>query len=196
MNRVPKRTAAQKPDLELQTRLGAVIRRYRHGLGLTQEELAWRAGMHRTYIADVERGARNVTLRVTANLARALQVSVENLFAHVAALAGSARPGAEMAPHEVRDILMVESNALAAAATVRAFQRARLANPIKIVRDGEGGLDYLFGTGRYAKRKPARPQLILLNLDQPKMPGNEFLRRVKSDARTREIPVVVLTALP
>ena len=196
MNRVPKRIPAQKPDTELQHRLGAIVRRCRHELGLTQEELAWRAGMHRTYIADVERGARNVTLRVTANLAKALQVSVEKLFAHVAAPAGSGHPnGTETAPLEVREILLVEPNARSAAATASVFKRTTLANPLSIVRDGESGLDYLFGTGRHAKRKPARPQLILLNLDLPKMSGAEFLRRVKSDARTRDIPVVVLMAL-
>ena len=191
MNRVPKRTSAKKPDTELQGRLGAVVRRCRHELGLTQEELAWRAGMHRTYIADVERGARNVTLRVTANLAKALQISVEKLFAHVA---GSERSnGAATSSQEVRDILLVEPNARSAAATASAFKRAGLAHPLNIVRDGESGLDYLVGNGQYAKRKPMRPHLILINHKQPKMSADEFLRRVKSDARTRDIPVVVLT---
>jgi CheY-like chemotaxis protein len=47
-------------------------------------------------------------------------------------------------------------------------------------------LDYLFGTGQYSKRKPVRPQLILLVLDLPGMSGAEFLRRVKGDERTRD----------
>jgi two-component system response regulator len=54
-------------------------------------------------------------------------------------------------------------------------------------------LDYLFGTGRYAKRKPVRPQLVLLVHDLPRMSGAEFLQRVKADQRTRDIPVVLLT---
>lgn len=149
--------------------------------------------MHRTYIADIERGARNVTLRTVVHLAKALQIPVGNLFAPATARPGTApRVGAATAPAEVQDILLVEHNA-AAAKTALAFKRAKLANPLRIVRDGETGLDYLFGTGRYAKRKPVRPQLILLSLNLPKMSGAEFLQRVKSDERTCDIPVVVLT---
>ena len=163
-------------------------------MGITQEELAWRADIHRTYLADIERGARNVTLRSIANVAKALQITIGHLFAHVTGPSGTApQIGAESAPNEVRDILLVEHNATAAKATAAAFKRARLANPLRIVRDGETGLDYLFGTGRYAKRKPTRPQLIMLALDLPRMSGLEFLRRVKADERTRDIPVVVLT---
>ena len=54
-------------------------------------------------------------------------------------------------------------------------------------------MDYLFGTGRYANEKPVRPQLILLVLDLPRMSGLEFQQRIKTDERTRDIPVVVLT---
>jgi CheY-like chemotaxis protein len=105
----------------------------------------------------------------------------------------SLRAGAEPAPGEVQVILLVEHNATDAAMTARGLKQAKLALPLKIVRDGETGLDYLFGTGRYAKRKPVRPQLILLNLNLPKMSGSEFLQRVKNDERTRDIPVLVLT---
>lgn len=181
-------------DADLQKRLGGVIRACRHQLGITQEELAWRADIHRTYIADIERGARNVTLRSVANVAKALEITIGHLFATVTAPAATARRvGAEPAPNAVRDILLVEHNAAAAAATARAFERAKLANPLRIVCDGEAALDYLFGTGRYARRRPVRPQLILLVHDLPRMSGAEFLRRVKGDERTRDIPVVLLT---
>jgi CheY-like chemotaxis protein len=137
--------------------------------------------LHRTYVADVERGARNVTLWTVANLAKALHVTAGSL------LSDAATPS-RMALDEVREILLVDRGSTMA----RAFERAKLANPIKIVRDGETGLDYLFGTGRYAKRMPARPQLILLVPDLPRMSGREFLLRVKGDERTRDIPVVPL----
>jgi len=192
--RITKRRHVLGADADLQTRLGAVVRACRHKLGVTQEELAWRADIHRTYLADIERGARNVTLRIVANVARALQITIGHLFAHVTAPSGTApHVGSEPAPNEVRDILLVEHHAAAAAATARAFKRAGLANPLKIVRDGETGLNYLFGTGRYARRTPVRPQLIMVVRDLPRMSGSEFLRRVKADERTRDIPVVVLT---
>ena len=191
---VEKRQHALSADADLQAKLGGVVRVCRHQLKLSQEELAWRADVHRTYIADIERGARNVTLRTVANLAKALQITIGHLFAHVTAPSGTAPSvGAEPAPSEVREILLVEHNAAAAATTARAFKRAKLANPLRIVRDGEAGLDYLFGTGPYAKPKPLRPQLILLVLDLPRMSGAEFLRRIKGDERTRDIPVVLLT---
>jgi transcriptional regulator with XRE-family HTH domain len=178
---VAKKHRAPGPDSDLQSRLGAAVRARRHELGITQEELAWRADLHRTYVADVERGARNVTLWTVANLAKALHVTAGSL------LSDAATPS-RMALDEVREILLVDRGSTMA----RAFERAKLANPIKIVRDGETGLDYLFGTGRYAKRMPARPQLILLVPDLPRMSGREFLLRVKGDERTRDIPVVPL----
>ena len=181
-------------DADLQTKLGAVVRACRHRLGITQEELAWRANIHRTYLAEIEHGKRNVTLRTVANLAKTLPITIGHLFAYATARPRSTlRGGAATAPTEVQNILLVEHHARAAAETARAFRRARLANPIKIVRDGETGLNYLFGTGRYARRKPMRPQLTLLDLHLPQMSGLEFLQRIKEgDERTRDIPVVVL----
>jgi CheY-like chemotaxis protein/DNA-binding XRE family transcriptional regulator len=159
-------------------------------LGITQEELAWRADRHRTYIADIERGVRNVTLRTVADLAKALHTSVGNLFAQVTERPGTTlRVGPATAPTEVPDILLVEHNAADAAIMARAFRQPKL----RIMRNAEAGLDYLFGTGRYAKRKPVRPQLILLDLHLPQMSGMKFLQRVKGDRRTRDIPVAVLT---
>ena len=192
--RVTKKLHVLKADADLQTRIGAVVRSCRRQLGITQEELAWRADLHRTYIADLERGARNLTLRSIANVAKALQITIGNLFAHVTAPSDAAsRVGTEQAPNEVREILLVEHDTTAAAATALAFKRAKLANPLRIVRDGETALDYLFGAGRYAKRKPPRPQLILLVLDLPRMSGSEFMRQVKGDVRTCDIPIVLLT---
>lgn len=150
--------------------------------------------MHRTYIADIERGARNVTLRSVVNLAKALQVTVGNLFSFVAEPADAAlRLGMDAVSTEVRAVLLVEDSAADAALTARAFKRARISNPLRTVRAAEAALDYLFGTGKYAKHKPAKPQLILLDLNLPQMSGLEFLRRIRGDGRTREIPVVILT---
>ena len=181
-------------DADIQTKLGLAVRACRRRIGITQEELAWRASLHRTYIADIERGARNVTLRSVVNLARALEVTVGALLSHVADPKASrlATDGDEIR-NLARPIMLVEDSATDAQMTARVFKRSRITNPLRVVRTAEAGLDCLFGTGRFTKQGALRPQLILLDLNLPQMSGLDFLRRIKSDERTHEIPVVVLT---
>ncbi len=92
-------------------------------------------------------------------------------------------------------ILLVEDNPNDAELTLHAMKRNRIANPIQVVRDGEEALDYLFGTGAFAGRDVfERPKVVLLDLKLPKVNGHEVLQRIRGDARTRTIPVVVLTS--
>ena len=71
--------SADEPALK--RRFGATVRRYRKDLELSQEELAWRAEMHRTYLADVERGVRNLSLSSIARLVGAIAVPLSQFFA-------------------------------------------------------------------------------------------------------------------
>jgi CheY-like chemotaxis protein len=93
------------------------------------------------------------------------------------------------------DILLVEDSQEDCELALRALRRERLANNIFIVRDGEQALNFLFCTGAYADRAPEDPpKLVLLDLKLPKINGMEVLKQVKSDSRTRHIPVVVMTS--
>jgi CheY-like chemotaxis protein len=92
-----------------------------------------------------------------------------------------------------REILMIEDSATDAALAVRAFKRAKIINLLKVVSSGEEGFDYLLGAGAYAGNGAKRPEVILLDLGLPGMSGLEFLRRIKKEARTRAIPVVILS---
>ena len=93
------------------------------------------------------------------------------------------------------EILLVEDNPEDVEITLRAFQKYHLANKIHVVRDGEEALECLFSTGRYAERSLcSNTRLILLDLKLPKVDGIEVLQRCKSDPRTKNIPVVVLTS--
>ncbi|MEY4545815.1 MAG: hypothetical protein RL685_2010 [Pseudomonadota bacterium] len=92
-------------------------------------------------------------------------------------------------------ILLIEDNESDELLTVRALEKAQVANEIVVVRDGEEALAYLFGTGVYAGRDTSQlPNVALLDLNLPKIGGLDVLRRVRADDRTRHLPVVVLTS--
>ena len=93
-----------------------------------------------------------------------------------------------------RPILLVEDNPDDEALTLRAFHKNRIANEVVVARDGVEALDYLFGTGNHAGRDlSVSPAVVLLDLKLPRVDGLEVLRRVRADARTNLLPVVILT---
>jgi CheY-like chemotaxis protein len=91
-------------------------------------------------------------------------------------------------------ILLVEDSPQDVELTLDVLQGEKLVNEICVVRDGEEALDFLFYRGGYAGRTNGPPNLILLDLKLPKVDGLEVLRVIKSDARTKAIPVVVMTS--
>jgi CheY-like chemotaxis protein len=170
---------------DLKALLGTAIKAERSALGISQEELAYRANLHRTYVSDVERGARNPSIASIEKLAAALQISVSALFAQ----AGDSRPTKQLV-----DILLVEDNPHDVHLTLRGFEKVKITNPVHVVRDGIEALDFIFASGSYAHRRNVRsPQLILLDLKLPKKSGLEVLQRIKANEMTRDIPVIVLT---
>lgn len=95
----------------------------------------------------------------------------------------------------VVEILLVEDNDYDAEMTLRALQKARLANDVFRVRDGAEALNFMFGTGNHLDRATASaPKVIFLDLKLPKVDGIEVLRRLKEDPRTRHVPVVAMTS--
>jgi len=100
-----------------------------------------------------------------------------------------------MSTAEEAEILLVEDNPNDVELTLRALRKQNLESKVFVVRDGAEALDFLFASGAYASRKlETRPKVILLDLKLPKVDGIEVLRRVKADARTCNIPVVMLTS--
>ena len=93
------------------------------------------------------------------------------------------------------EILLVEDNPNDMKLTLHALQKNKLANNIHVVRDGVEALEFIFCTDRYAHRKIEHgPTLVLLDLKLPLVDGMEVLRAIRADARTRLIPVVMLTS--
>ena len=170
--------------LDLKTTLGAAIKTERSSLGISQEQLAERAGLHRTYVSDVERGVRNPSISTVERLADALELPISALFDR----ASHARES-----RDVVEVLLVEDDPRDLQRAVRAFERARIINPLHVVRDGAAALEFLFATGSYLHRcYSAFPNLILLDLDLPNRSGLEVLQRIRADELTKKIPVIVL----
>jgi CheY-like chemotaxis protein len=97
--------------------------------------------------------------------------------------------------NNIIEILLVEDNPQDLQLTQRALKKANLANHIQVARDGEEALQFIFCEGPYSERKIENaPKVILLDLKLPKVDGKEVLVRIKSDTRTKMIPVVVLTS--
>lgn len=92
-------------------------------------------------------------------------------------------------------ILMVEDTADDADLALRALKKNNILNEVVLAKDGAEALDYLFGRGAYAGRDAQdTPQVVLLDLNLPKVSGLEVLRRIRADDRTKLTPVVILTS--
>src|SRR5215471_5893060 len=170
---------------DVQKGFGAEVKRRRVQLGISQEKLAERANLHRTYVSDVEAGKRNPSLASIQGLTLALGASLGAIFASVE---DGTKPGRQTdgAP-KVGDILLVEDNSRDIELTLTAFRQAKLTNPVQVVHDGTDALDYVFCRGPHAKRSKADcPQVVLLDLHLPKMHGLEVLRRIKADEFARK----------
>jgi CheY-like chemotaxis protein len=93
------------------------------------------------------------------------------------------------------EILLVEDNPHDAELTIRALRKQNLANRLVHLQDGEEALEFLYGTGRFAGRDVDRlPKVIFLDIKMPKVDGISVLKVIKSDERTKSIPVVIVTS--
>lgn len=91
------------------------------------------------------------------------------------------------------EIVLVEDNPADEELVLHGFKRHHLAEQVRVARDGAEALDLIFGRGAYSGQVHKGPRIILLDLNLPKVSGLDVLREVKSDPRTRAIPVVVMT---
>ena len=100
-----------------------------------------------------------------------------------------------MSETNIIELLIVEDNPQDLELALRSLRKVNLANHIEIARDGAEALDFIFGEGAHVGRKISDgPKVILLDLKLPKIDGLEVLKRLKTDPRTKMIPVVVLTS--
>jgi CheY-like chemotaxis protein len=95
---------------------------------------------------------------------------------------------------EVRSILMVEDDPSDVELTLRALAEHNLANKVRVVRNGEEALDYLYRRGDFKTRLDGNPVVVLLDLKMPKVTGLEVLKIIKADEQLKMVPVVVLSS--
>jgi len=100
-----------------------------------------------------------------------------------------------MNPNSV-EILLVEDNINDAELTIRELKKHNMTNNLVHVKNGEEALDFIFATGQYAAAREMQysPKVVLLDIHIPKVNGIEVLQKIKSDARTKFVPVVILTS--
>jgi two-component system response regulator len=92
------------------------------------------------------------------------------------------------------EILLVEDSSADAEMTLRTLKKRGIANNVEWVRDGVDAVDYLYCAGPFAGCGNGLPKLVLLDLKMPRMDGLQVLRRMKSDPRTKNVPVVMMTS--
>ena len=93
------------------------------------------------------------------------------------------------------EILLIEDSTSDAEMTIRALKKNNIANNLVHLTNGADALDFIFGTGSFTGRNTdIHPKIMLLDLKMPKVDGIDVLRKVKSDERTKIIPIVVLTS--
>jgi DNA-binding response OmpR family regulator len=91
-------------------------------------------------------------------------------------------------------ILLVEDDPKDVELTLTALDEYNLANEVVVASDGEQALDYLYYRGKFMRRAPENPAVLLLDLKLPKVDGLEILKQIKADEKLKRIPVVVLTS--
>jgi CheY-like chemotaxis protein/DNA-binding XRE family transcriptional regulator len=178
--------------MDVKKEFGIIVKDKRTRLGLSQGALAARADLHRTYVTDIERGARNLTLENISKLAGAFGLSISQMFPSGAAL--SEEVSRSIQRDNSVDILMVEDNPRDVELALAAFKQARMTNRVHVVHDGEAALDFIFCQGQYRQRPVENPPgAVLLDLNLPKVHGLDVLRNIKKEKGTRDIKVVVLS---
>lgn len=97
--------------------------------------------------------------------------------------------------NDIKTILLVEDNQQDEMLILRSLRKVNLANQVDVARDGQQALDYLFCEGEFAGRRGYDlPTVVLLDINLPRVSGLEVLERLRTDQRTRLLPVVILTS--
>ncbi|MGD9680101.1 MAG: response regulator [Candidatus Obscuribacterales bacterium] len=163
--------------------LSKMIRKRREELGLSQTELAERAGLHRTYICNIERGTQNLSMESLNNIARSLEIPIARLL-------GEAEEAAEEKSGLIR-ILLIEDNPADVFIFKRCLKNSSHKTSLTVVDSGLKAFELI---GKVAdKPRASLAEIVFLDLNLPGKSGHDLLKAFKQNESLRHIPVVILT---
>ncbi|MEW5798330.1 MAG: helix-turn-helix domain-containing protein [Bacteroidota bacterium] len=185
-----------KETTSILSHFGLVVKELRRKKQLSQEELANRCSLHRTYITDIEHGTRNVSLKNISKIAHALGESLHDVFASVERYAHPNAYGSRLTTSMQSPIklLLIESDQRFAGQAVEELQRGAIDNALYVVRSGEEAIKFLFPAKTEENKNTNIPNVILLDVHPPNISGLEVLERIRKEKTTKDIPVVVMTS--
>lgn len=179
---------------------GMVVKNLRREKQLSQEELANRCRLHRTYITDIEHGTRNVSLKNISKIAHAMDVPLQDVFARVDQYS---QDGVHLiartqdhsgSPRHPIEILLVEEDQDSIELTLQELHQRNISNKIHIMRSGEEAIKFLYTGQPEGNTAVHIPKVLLLELELPGISGLDVLEKIRSDKRTKQIPVIAMTS--
>ncbi|MGD9680928.1 MAG: response regulator [Candidatus Obscuribacterales bacterium] len=163
--------------------LSLLIRRKREEAGMSQTELANRSGLHRTYINNIEKGSKNMSIESLKKISDALGTTITELMAEV-------ESSRDSSAQTIR-ILLIEDNPADVFMFKRCVAKTDFGSTIEVLESGKAAQAYLRKLTE--DESAAIPDIIFLDLNLPGRSGLDLLSDIKEGARLRHVPVIILT---
>lgn len=165
---------------------GSVVRSLRRERHMSQEELAHQSGLHRTYITDIERGARNVSLRNIIRIAEALKLPLAEFFTRF-----DAKLYGRLSTHGPVTILLAVNDENTIGQLTAMMEQMNIGNDIRIARSGTEAVRMLLPQDTDAVHRS--PVVLLLDTLLTALNGRDILQELRKDPRTVSLPVILIT---
>ena len=168
---------------KLLTALSRIIRKRREEVGMSQTVLAEKSGLHRTYINNIERGSKNISIESLKRIADSLSTTVSDLLTQAEEVSSESESPIK--------ILLVEDNPADVFMFKRCIKKSSLDTAVTVIDSGSRAEEYL--KSLTTESSESHPDIVFLDLNLPGRTGHELLKDIKSNEMLRHIPVIILT---
>lgn len=168
---------------KLLTALSRIIRKRREEVGMSQTVLAEKSGLHRTYINNIERGSKNISIESLKKIADSLSTTVSDLLTQAEEISSESESPIK--------ILLVEDNPADVFMFKRCIKKSSLDTAVTVIDSGTRAEEYL--RSLTTESTDSHPDIVFLDLNLPGRTGHELLKDIKSNEMLRHIPVIILT---